>query len=75
MVTKRYSYRAYPTPGQERSLARLFGCVRVAYNAAVNILVAAGLAETVNACGADVRRALARAVGSEAGTHRSEVAA
>ncbi len=45
------------------------------YNAAVNILVAAGLAETVNACGADVRRALARAVGSEAGTHRSEVAA
>ena len=43
------------------------------YNAAVNILVAAGLAETVNACGVDVRRALARAVGSEAGTHRSGV--
>lgn len=39
------------------------------YNAAVNIMVEAGLAETVNACGADVRLRLARAVGDEAGTH------
>lgn len=45
------------------------------YNAAVNIMVAAGLAETLNACGPDVRRTLACAVGDEAGTHRSEVAA
>lgn len=45
------------------------------YNAAVNILVAAGLAETLNACGPDVRRALACAIGGEAGTHRSGVAA
>ena len=45
------------------------------YNAAVNILVAAGLAETLNACGPGVRRALACAVGDEAGTHRSEAAA
>lgn len=45
------------------------------YNAAVNILVAAGLAETLNACGPDVRRALACAVGDEAGTHRSGAAA
>lgn len=44
------------------------------YNAAVNILVAAGLAETQNACGPSVRRTLACAVGDEAGTHRSEVA-
>lgn len=43
------------------------------YNAAVNILVAAGLAETLNACGPGVRRTLACAVGDEAGTHRSEV--
>jgi putative transposase len=47
-------------------------------NAARNILVAAGLAETQNACGADVRpgglgsrsRSLALADGEEAGTHR-----
>ena len=45
------------------------------YNAAVNILVAAGLAETLNACGPDVRRVLACAVGDEAGTHRSGAAA
>ncbi|XKH58655.1 transposase (plasmid) [Citricoccus nitrophenolicus] len=31
------------------------------YNAAVNIMVAAGLAETLNACGGDVRRQLAAA--------------
>lgn len=42
------------------------------YNAAVNIMVAAGLAETLNACGPDVRRALAHAVGEEAGTHRTD---
>lgn len=45
------------------------------YNAAVNILVAAGLAETLNACGPDIRRTLACAVGDEAGTHRTEAAA
>jgi putative transposase len=39
-------------------------------NAARNILVAAGLAETQNACGADVRPPLGAAVGVEAGTHR-----
>lgn len=52
------------------------------YNAAVNILVAAGLAETLNACGPGVRRTLACAVGDvedgagaytpEAGTHRTD---
>lgn len=45
------------------------------YNAAVNILVAAGLAETLNACGPDVRRTLACAVGEEAGTHQNGAAA
>lgn len=45
------------------------------YNAAVNILVAAGLAETLNACGPGVRRTLACAVGAEAGTRRSGAAA
>lgn len=44
------------------------------YNAAVNIMVAAGLAETQNACGADVRHALAHAAGDEAGTHRGACA-
>ena len=28
----RYRYRAYPTGGQSRALARTFGCVRVVYN-------------------------------------------
>jgi len=45
-------------------------------NAALNVLiegrkVAAGLAETVNACGADVSPGPVPAVGSETGTHRS----
>lgn len=38
------------------------------YNAAVNILVAAGPAETINACGGNVRRRLAGATAREAGT-------
>ena len=43
------------------------------YNAAVNILVAAGQAETLNAGGADVRLGLAQAVGVETRTHRTEL--
>jgi putative transposase len=39
----------------------------------LNILVAAGLAETRNACGADVRPPVMAAVGDEAGTHRGAV--
>lgn len=42
------------------------------YNAAVNIIVAAGLAETLNACGGDVRRTLACADPYEAGTQRTD---
>jgi putative transposase len=41
------------------------------YNAAVNIMVAAGLAETLNACGGDIRRTLACADPGEAGTRRT----
>lgn len=44
------------------------------WNAAVNILVAAGHAETLNACGEDVRRQLAAADLSEAGTEHVSVA-
>lgn len=39
-------------------------------NAARNILVAAGLAETPNACGAGIRPSVMTAVGDEAGTRR-----
>jgi putative transposase len=39
-------------------------------NAACNILVAAGLAETQNACGGYGSPGAALAVASEAGTHR-----
>lgn len=39
------------------------------YNAAVNIIDAAGLAESLNACGEDVRPSLALADLDEAGTH------
>lgn len=42
------------------------------FNAAVNIMVAAGLAETLNACGPNVRHLLACAVGVEAETHRTD---
>lgn len=42
------------------------------FNAAVNIMVAAGLAETLNACGGDVRRTLACADPGEAGTRRTD---
>jgi putative transposase len=31
-VQLRYNYRVYPTPGQQRSLARAFGCARVVFN-------------------------------------------
>ncbi|WP_324188254.1 transposase [Nocardia higoensis] len=31
----RYSYRVYPTPGQQVALARAFGCARVVYNDAL----------------------------------------
>ena len=41
------------------------------WNAAVNILVAAGLAETLNACGGDIRLALVRADPDETGTRRT----
>jgi putative transposase len=42
-------------------------------NAARNILVAAGLAETLTACGGHVRPGVTLAVASEAGTHRGAV--
>lgn len=32
MSTKRYSYRMYPSAGQRKDLARVFGCARVVYN-------------------------------------------
>jgi len=31
-VLLRYNYRLYPTPGQQQSLARAFGCARVVFN-------------------------------------------
>ena len=43
------------------------------YNAAVNIMLAAGLAESLNACGGNVRLRLAEAVPVEAGTHRTDL--
>jgi putative transposase len=33
----RYRYRIYPAPGQQQSLARTFGCVRVVYNDCLRI--------------------------------------
>src|SRR6266496_3533944 len=32
VVQVRYRYRIYPAPGQQRALARAFGCARVVYN-------------------------------------------
>lgn len=57
------------TPGGKKPLhVRVWTCAECGtildrdYNAAVNIMVAAGLAETLNACGGSVRRQLAVAV-------------
>jgi putative transposase len=36
VTTKRFRYRAYPTPGQEPSFNRAFGCGRVVYNDALH---------------------------------------
>ena len=33
----RYSYRLYPTPGQQQALARAFGCARVVFNDGLRI--------------------------------------
>jgi putative transposase len=33
----RYKYRIYPTPGQQRALARAFGCARVVFNDGLRI--------------------------------------
>ena len=40
-VRLRYDYRLYPTPGQVRALARLFGCARVVFNDALRARKAA----------------------------------
>lgn len=32
LVQVRYRYRVYPSPGQRRALARVFGCARVVFN-------------------------------------------
>ena len=69
---RRYNYRAYPTKGQRAALACLYGACRYA---ALNILDAAGLAESLNARRGDVRRRLAcasrNADANDAGTHRT----
>src|SRR6478752_6867163 len=35
LSTIHHRYRAYPTPGQQRMLARTFGCARVVFNDAI----------------------------------------
>jgi len=42
------------------------------YNAATNVMLAAGLAESLNARGGNIRRTLACAAPDEAGTHRTD---
>jgi putative transposase len=41
----RYAVRLYPDPGQQRALARAFGCARVGFNDAVRAREDAGKAE------------------------------
>ncbi|WP_281005363.1 helix-turn-helix domain-containing protein [Nocardia vinacea] len=79
----RYSYRLYPTSGQQTKLAKAFGCARVVFNdalssrrhayadmnAATNIL-AAGQTERLNACEGQVGPAPGLAPAVEAGTHQ-----
>lgn len=63
-----------PQPLKVRAWTCTDCCTRLDrdYNAAVNIMVAAGLVETQNACGPDIRLRLAAADGDEAGTHRTD---
>ena len=42
----RYRYRIYPAPGQQRALARVFGCARVAYNDCLKLRDACHAART-----------------------------
>jgi putative transposase len=44
----RYQYRLYPTDQQRKSLAQLFGCVRVVWNDAVAFCKASGKAIAFN---------------------------
>jgi transposase len=79
-VLARYRYRLYPQPHQELMLARTFGCARVVFNDSLRVReaayaagrkVAAGQADTVNACGGTVRPGHAPAGPGETGTRRS----
>lgn len=49
-MKQRYSYRAYPTPRQQRDLSRLFGCCRHVYNSVIadrQMIYETGLHESV----------------------------
>ena len=49
-MKQRYSYRAYPTPRQQRDLSRLFGCCRYVYNSVIadrQMIYETGLHESV----------------------------
>lgn len=46
VVQLRYQYRLYPSPGQQISLARAFGCARVVFNDALAARGVKGLART-----------------------------
>ena len=79
-VKKRYAYRAYPgtVDGPKPLHVRTWTCgcgtrLDRDFNAATNILVAAGHAETLNACGGNVRLRLAEAIPDEAGTRWSDM--
>lgn len=65
LVRLRYSYRVYPTPGQQAKLAKAFGCARVVFNDGLRVRQRAreqGLAYVADG-------ELSRQVITEAGTH------
>jgi putative transposase len=53
----RYQYRIYPTTGQQQSLARLFGCVRVVFNDALAFSKQSGKYPGVNLLSAQLTQA------------------
>jgi putative transposase len=74
-VQLRYSYRLYPTPAQQRALARAFGCARVVFNDALAARQAAHEAGEPYITDAELSKRLTAAKGTPERAWLGEVSA
>jgi hypothetical protein len=74
-VQLRYSYRLYPSPGQQRALARAFGCARVVFNDALRARQAAYEAGEPYISDAELSRRLTQSKADPARAWLGEVSA